>query len=88
MTQNSITPTFSALLNGGRMPAPATYRLYLAGACLADVARRLEVTPMAVSHYLGGRRTSPPGLRRAIVDVVGAEAADAVIALIPERIAA
>jgi predicted transcriptional regulator len=69
-----------------RPPSPAAQALAAHGSTQAQLAELLDVTPMAVSHYLGGRRTAPiASIRRELDGLLGAAAADQICALIPDK---
>ena len=67
------------------LAAPATLALAAAGSSAVDLANELDVTPAAAGQYLRGTRRSPTGLPAALRSLVGAEAADHVLSLIPVR---
>jgi predicted transcriptional regulator len=64
---------------------PAALSLAAAGSSLRDVAEILNVTPQMVSFYLCGKNRAPERLPAVLRDLVGAEAADTVLSLIPVR---
>ncbi|MCW3048005.1 MAG: hypothetical protein JWO74_2289 [Solirubrobacterales bacterium] len=64
---------------------PATMALAAAGSSSVDVAAVLGVTSAAVSSYFAGINRPHPDLPEALRELVGADAARNVLALIPER---
>jgi hypothetical protein len=66
-----------------RYVVPATIPILIAGSSVSDLARVLGVTQSCASHYLAGRRRVPFGMRDALVQLVGDEAASRVLELIP-----
>ena len=69
-----------------RPPSPAAQALAAHGSTQAQLAELLAVTPMAVSHYLSGRRAAPlEAISIALIGLLGADAAAQVCALIPNK---
>lgn len=66
-----------------RYATPATLALLTAGGSVAQLAVALGVGKAAASHYLAGRRSVPPTMPRVLTDLVGQEATDRVLSLIP-----
>jgi len=62
---------------------PAVIELARAGGSVVELAGRLDVAQSTASSYLAGTRSAPGRLRDALADLVGADAADRVVALIP-----
>lgn len=67
-------------------PSPAAQALAAHGSTQAQLAEMLNVTPMAVSHYLRGTRGAPiEPMRVALTDLLDCEAAGEILALIPSK---
>ncbi len=67
-------------------PSPAVVRLADSGGTVAGLAQELGYRGhTAASRYLRGERRAPPGMRDALVRLVGSEAADDVMAAVPRK---
>jgi predicted transcriptional regulator len=64
---------------------PATLALAAAGSSTNDLADALGVTQSMASRYLSGRVGTPERLPETLRELIGADAARNVLALIPER---
>lgn len=63
----------------------AAFELGHAGTTQTQVAELLGCSQMAVSRYLEGIREPPPALAAVLEQLVGPEAAERILAAIPER---
>lgn len=69
--------------NRTRRHSPAALALLGAGATATELAQALGCSQPSASRYLAGLLPAPAGLPDALVELVGAEAAQNIIALIP-----